>query len=53
MNGSLCKEPCEDYEKGTSFTNCLVDFVNKNSSCKVMRKQIKLVKKVIQGADLD
>ena len=27
--------PCKNYGKGTSFSNCLVEFINKNSSCKV------------------
>ena len=27
--------PCKHYGKGTSFSNCLVEFINKNSSCKV------------------
>ena len=27
--------PCKQDGKGTSFSNCLVEFINKNSSCKV------------------
>ena len=27
--------PCKHYGKGTTFSNCLVEFINKNSSCKV------------------
>ena len=31
------KEPCKDYEMGKSFSNCLVEFINKNSTCKVSK----------------
>ena len=44
LNISFKKEPCKDYdyEKGKSFSNCLVEFINKNSTCKVSNRKTRL-----------